>query len=406
MPKWKTLFETPKKTAVTVACILVLLATVGTATVYAANAFARSSAIGGEEAANFAFADAGVDPVSATGLHVEFDREQGRFVYEVEFAADGTEYKYLIDSTDGSVVKREKETVSAPQESGAAGMTPSRTLEEAREIALADAGVAADAAVFSEAGLDQDKGLWVYEFKFQAGDSQFEYEINANTGDVYSKSVKTYVTPNPSPTQSTAPAPESAAQPAPGEVPAARPSDTLPPADSHHPDDQNYGGDRSTGTAPGVDLETAKAAALADAGVSADGAVFTKTKLDWEDGVQVYEIEFYTSTHEYEYEISASTGAVYNRSAEAFHTSVQDPPVESTPGMSTGSSYIGTTQAKSIALDHAGLSESQVMVTKAGLDRDDGVMVYEIEFRQGRTEYEYKIDAQTGTILEHETDRD
>ena len=27
MPKWKTLFETPKKTAVTVACILVLLAT-------------------------------------------------------------------------------------------------------------------------------------------------------------------------------------------------------------------------------------------------------------------------------------------------------------------------------------------------------------------------------------------
>ena len=63
MPKWKTLFETPKKTAVTVACILVLLATVGTATVYAANAFARSSAIGGEEAANFAFADAGVDPM-------------------------------------------------------------------------------------------------------------------------------------------------------------------------------------------------------------------------------------------------------------------------------------------------------------------------------------------------------
>lgn len=397
MPKWKTLFETPKKAAVTVACILVMLATIGTATVYAVNAFAqdsaRSSAIGGEEAANFAFADAGVDPASATGLRVEFDREQDRFVYEVEFTADGTEYEYLIDSTDGSVVKREKETAGAPRESRPAGMTPSRTLEEARALALSDAGVTAADAVFSKAELDQDSGLWVYEFKFQAGDRKFEYEINANTGDVYSKSVETYAAP--------APAPESAAQPASSGAPAAQP----PSAASHHPDDHDYG-DRSTGITPGVDLEAAKAAALDHAGVSADGAVFTKAKLDWEDGVQVYEIEFYTATHEYEYEISAATGAVLSRSEEAFHTNGQDAPLESNPGMSTGSSYIGTAQAKSIALDHAGLSESQVMVTKAGLDRDDGVMVYEIEFRQGRTEYEYRIDAQSGAILEHEIDRD
>lgn len=400
MPNWKTLFETPKKAAVTVACILVMLATIGTAMVYAVNAFAqdsaRSSAIGGEKAANFAFADAGVDPASAAGLRVEFDREQGRFVYEVEFTADGTKYEYLIDSTDGSVVKREKETVGVPRESRSPGMSPSRTLEEAREIALSDAGVGAADAVFSEAELDQDGGLWVYEFKFQAGDRKFEYEINANTGDVYSKSVETYATP--------APAPESAAQPVPSQAPAAQPSYAPPPAASHHPDDHDYG-DPSTGTAPGVDLEAAKAAALDHAGVSA-AAVFTKAKLDREDGLQVYEIEFYTSTHEYEYEISAATGAVLSRSEEAFHASGQDTPFESNPGMSTGSSYIGTAQAKSIALEHAGLSESQVMVTKAALDRDDGVMVYEIEFRQGRTEYEYKIDAQSGAILEHEMDQD
>lgn len=411
MPKLKTLFETPKKAAITVACALVLLVTLGTASVYAANALAQGSAIGGDAAANFAFADAGVDPASAQRLRVEFDREEGRFVYEVEFTASGAEYEYLIDSEDGSVVKREKKVVSpAPQESRPIGMTPSKTLEEAREIALADAGIAEADAVFTEAELDQDNGLWVYEFKFRAGNSKFEYEINANTGEVYSKSVETYVTPSPAPAQTRAPTPENTPQPSSSQTPEPQPSAGTPSIESHHPDDHDRGsGDQLTGAVSGgIGLDEAKAAALADAGLSADDVSFTKAKLDWEDGIQVYEIEFFTSTHEYEYEIAASTGAVYSRSVEAFRVSGsnQDTPGQSGPGMDTGSSYIGTDQAKSIALDHAGLTESQVMVTKAKLDRDDGQMVYEIEFRQGQVEYEYKIDAQSGAILEHEIDRD
>lgn len=400
MPKLKTLFETPKKAAITVACILVLLVTLGTAGVYAANALARSSAIGEDAAANYAFADAGVDPASAQRLRVEFDQEDGRFVYEVEFAADGAEYEYLIDAEDGSVVKKEKEVQSAaaPQASSPPdGMTPSKTLEEAREIALADAGIAEADAAFTEAELDQDNGLWVYEFKFRAGNAKFEYEINANTGAVYSKVVETYVTPSP------APAPESTPQPAPSQAPAG-----ASPAYTHHPDDHNSDPRHTGAVSSGIGLEDAKAAALADAGLSADGVTFTKAKADWEDGLQVYDIEFYTATHEYEYEIDASTGAICSRSTEAFQAASggQGAPAQSNPGMDTGSAYIGTDQAKSIALDHAGLTESQVMVTKAALDRDDGQMVYEIEFRQGQVEYEYKIDAQSGAILEHEIDRD
>lgn len=399
MPNLKTLFETPKKAAVTVACILVLLVTLGTASVYAANAFARSSAIGEEAAANFAFVDAGVDPASAQRLRVEFDREDGRFVYEVNFSADGAEYEYLIDAEDGSVVKKEKEVQSAaaPQESRPGGMTPSKSLEEAREIALADAGITEADAVFAEAELDQDNGLWVYEFKFKAGNAKFEYEINANTGAVYSKVVETYVTPSP------APVPEGTPQPAPSQAPS-----SASPAYTHHPADHDSDPRHTGAVSSGIGLEDAKAAALADAGLSADGVTFTKAKLDWEDGLQVYDIEFYTATHEYEYEIDASTGAIYSRSTEAFQAASggQGAPAQASPGIGTGSSYIGTDQAKSIALNHAGLTESQVMVTKAALDRDDGQMVYEIEFRQGQVEYEYKIDAQSGAILEHEIDRD
>ena len=79
---------------------------IGTGTAFAACAIAEGAAIGAENAQRFAFADAGVDPAAAQAVRTEFDYEQGQFVYEVEFVADGTEYEYWIRSTDGAVVKK------------------------------------------------------------------------------------------------------------------------------------------------------------------------------------------------------------------------------------------------------------------------------------------------------------
>ena len=45
-----------------------------------------------------------------------------------------------------------------------------------------------------------------------------------------------------------------------------------------------------------------------------------------------------------------------------------------------------------------------VTFTKIGLDRDDGVWQYEIEFRQDKTEYETDINAVDGTIINWEID--
>ena len=43
---------------------------------------------------------------------------------------------------------------------------------------------------------------------------------------------------------------------------------------------------------------------------------------------------------------------------------------------------------------------------KIKLDRDDGRWVYELELRNGRTEYECDINAVTGVILDWESDYD
>ena len=63
-------------------------------------------------------------------------------------------------------------------------------------------------------------------------------------------------------------------------------------------------------------------------------------------------------------------------------------------------------EAKKVALDKAGLKEKDVVFEEARLDKDDGRQVYDIEFRQGRIEYSFEIDAADGTIIEWEKDND
>ena len=69
-------------------------------------------------------------------------------------------------------------------------------------------------------------------------------------------------------------------------------------------------------------------------------------------------------------------------------------------------SKISEEKAKSIALEHAGLKESEVKFLHVELDYDDGVLRYEVDFRQGNYEYDYDIDANTGKILSYDKDID
>ena len=63
-------------------------------------------------------------------------------------------------------------------------------------------------------------------------------------------------------------------------------------------------------------LEEAKQAALEYAGVKASEATFTKAHRDFDDGREVYEIEFYANGTEYEMDVDASTGRILEFSTE------------------------------------------------------------------------------------------
>jgi len=384
----KNLFSTPKKTAVTVLCALAILTAVGTGTAFAVSAVAESTSIGADKAKMFAFADAGVDPVAAENVRTEFDFEQGHFIYDVEFSANGTEYGYWIQASDGSVVKK-IELIGAG--GSKTGITAAITQKDARKIALEDAGLTEAEVTISAEKLDTENGVAVYEVDFVKGNVKYEYDINATTGAVYSKSSESTAVSST----------EAAAQPSEAETAAAN-AIVAPTAENRS--NNNY-----------IGLERAKAIALGDAGLSAASVTFTEAKQDFDDGVPNYDLDFYTATHEYDYEINALTGAIMDKSVEVNEHAVREtkPAATAAPtaaptaaATEAARSFIGVDRAKSIALGHAGVSASSVSFSKAKLDDDDGRGVYEIEFYVGNTEYDYKIDAYSGGIIVYDIDRD
>lgn len=104
--------------------------------------------------------------------------------------------------------------------------------------------------------------------------------------------------------QHSAPAPAETSAPAFTEAPAADAAPTATEAAEEH---------QANGI---IDVDEAKAAAMADAGFEAAQVQFTKESLDTDDGIQKYEIEFTSDGYEYEYDINPQTGEVIEKSKE------------------------------------------------------------------------------------------
>ena len=61
-------------------------------------------------------------------------------------------------------------------------------VDKAKEIALQDAGIAADDANFTKANADIDDGINIYEVEFTSGETEYDYDIDAATGNILEKS--------------------------------------------------------------------------------------------------------------------------------------------------------------------------------------------------------------------------
>ena len=182
------------------------------------------------------------------------------------------------------------------------------------------------------------------------------------------------------------------------------------------------GGGTAGGQAEYIGIDAAKAVALESAGVAEDDAVFSTAGLDKRNGMDYYAVDFTAGGQSYEYDIDAVTGVVIDSSsgggtaetpaagdddgtASAPAAASPSPSAGQTTGGQAAATAVTEEQARETALSHAGLTADQVTFVRSKLDRDDGRLMYDVEFyTSDYKEYDYEIDASTGEILSYDYD--
>ncbi|MCD7723446.1 MAG: PepSY domain-containing protein [Clostridiales bacterium] len=408
-----------RRLAIIIAAAVALAIAMCTGIFAYAKDIAEKNSIGIDAALVSAMTDAGATEEDTTITKAKMDFDKGVFVYDIEFTVAGTgKYDYTVKASDGTIIDKDfndgdvavtdlavtletttaeetqgvyetveettaaaeittaaeqttaaPATTSAPQTTNAPATTQSSaattaaattkaaatnssssgiSLAKAKSIALSKAGASESEVTFTKAKTDYDDGITVYDIEFVTSSYKYEFEIDLS-GNIVSYDKEAIIITAAATTKAAA----------------------------------------TSSSSSGISLAKAKSIALSKAGASESEVTFTKAKTDYDDGITVYDIEFVTSSYKYEFEIDLN-GNIVSYDKERIQTAT-------TASVSTN--YIGVDKAKSIALKNAGLSSSGVTFTKAKLEREDGVYVYEIEFISAGIEYEYEINATTGKIL-------
>ncbi len=261
------------------------------------------------------------------------------------------------------------------------------SMEAAQEAALKAANIAAENAAISATTLNEVAGTFCYKVEFTSGDYAYAYTVNAETGAVMEMSSREKnAVDTQAQTEATAPAAA---------------SDTTPAQNSDTTQNSATTQSQSPATAPSqtvtgtVNEETAQKIALEHAGVKATDATITKSKLDYEGGRQVYEIEWYAGGKKYDYEIAVDTGEILN--------SGYDEKTSGWSGSNSNNVTVSEADAKQTALGRvSGATEKDIYEWQ--FDYDDGRPEYEGKIIYGGTEYDFTIDASNGSVVEWEAE--
>lgn len=282
------------------------------------------------------------------------------------------------------------------------------TVQEVKTAVLENAGLSEDQVRFVRIHLDSEDGADRYEVEFLCETAEYDYTVSAKTGEILSMNFET------------------------GDYDiAAVPDEILPSADMSSADTQSEGqpgtasadtgaagqpgtaaadtgaagqtdmpsGNAQPGAEQYIGADAAKRTALEHAGLQTEEVRFRHARLELDDGRWLYDVEFYSDTTEYEYEIDAQSGAVLSFDREAAHERQggNDHPADL---------RITAEDAKRIALEYAGIGGTEAQYLEVEYDYDDGRAEYEVSWYVGRTEYSCDIDAATGGILSFEKEPD
>lgn len=248
------------------------------------------------------------------------------------------------------------------------------TQAQATDIAFEHAGVTQEDAGSLSVSQDRENGVDVYEIEFSTEDRTYHYDISKKNGEVVNYSYQDAATAQTDGKTQSSQKEESAST-----------------------SSKTTSGEKTTSSTTGsaVTEEEAKAIALEHAGLTEGDVTFHRVEQDYDDGQAVYEVEFYSGSTEYDYEIAKDTGKVvsYDSDIEGWAAASQQ---------SGTSKAVTLEEASQLVLDRIpGAMESDVHIKS---ERDDGRDIYEGEAFYDGAKYEFEIDASTGNFIEWSVD--
>ena len=308
--------------------------------------------------------------------------------YRFVFADTKTQWTYRIDAVLGTVLEKQQKEIVA---------TDFISLEEAKEIALKDAGLdeATQKIVFTREELNRNSGKPCYILEFCTAKKQYSYKVDAKNGSIMEAYHFILL----------ADAKKIALDDAGVSEKVTFTEETLVAGGIKTPyyrfvfadtkTQWTYRIDAVLGTVlekqqkeivatDFISLEEAKEIALKDAGLdeATQKIVFTREELNRNSGKPCYILEFCTAKKQYSYKVDAKNGSIM----EAYH-------------------FILLADAKKIALDDAGVSEKVTFTEETLVAGGIKSPYYSFAFESDSARWTYKIDAVLGSIMDKTYDK-
>ena len=265
------------------------------------------------EAKSIVLENAGLTEESVHFVRTQLDTAQETARYDMEFLCETAAYDYSVNALTGEILSmscesgsydlaafsssdaaasaseigagqtKDADTAASQPESTQDSKTPDSKstsgaseqqyigTEAAKVAALNHAGLKSDEVNFVHAHLESDDGIWQYDIEFHKDTTEYDYDIDALTGEVLSfdHDAEYY----------------------------------------HHAQAANAGSEQIT-------EEQAKQLALQHAGVAEKDAQRLQIEFDYDDRRGEYEVEWYVGRTEYSCDVDAVTGAILSYDKE------------------------------------------------------------------------------------------
>ncbi|MBO5098035.1 MAG: PepSY domain-containing protein, partial [Agathobacter sp.] len=299
------------------------------------------------------------------------------------------------------------------QSSGTASETKYLGKAKALELVYVHAAVVVENVVDVEVDMDYEDGIMVYEIEFYSDGYEYEYKLNAITGEI----LVSEKSEEPAEEDDGAQIPDEEVTPEEGQNPDEETTpDEVKPGEQESPD-KTPGKEDNKDHPSRIGRGNAKKIAMNHAGFTRDKLRDLECDFDEEDGKYVYKVEFEVDGVEYTYVIDVNSGEILHVETEAEDDEDDDnrkpgnnnsgnekPGQGQKPGQEQQPAdkpqIIQKEKVLAMVLKDASVTMKEVKDLKCELEEEDGAYCYEIEFEVNDTEYEYKVDALTGEILE------